>query len=97
VAAKLLQVAEAGSLGGGILLYLAAVSLSELSCVLDVLRRRVRLNLRRIAEAENVEWVSLGDSFSSGLLLNEKLGALGPVGFDRTLCLLNSPLYLGCM
>jgi hypothetical protein len=81
VIARLLEVAEAGSLGGGILLYLAPASTPGFSRVFEMLRRRVRLNLRRIAEAEKEDSVSLEEGFSSCLLLYEKLGALGPLGF----------------
>lgn len=65
-AARFPQVADPGSWGGGISLYLVGGSDSVFSRVLDVLRFRVRLSLLLIAEARKDDSVSLGDSFSSG-------------------------------
>lgn len=79
------------------LLYFAFVSVSTLSRFLEELRLRVRLSFRRIAEAEKDDSVSLGDTFSSGLLECEKLGARGPVGLAWLDCLLKSAGYLGCI
>ena len=87
--------ADAGSFGGGIVLYLA-VSSSADSRDLDVLLRRFLLSFRRIDEAEKVGSASLGDNFSSTLVFDEKLGARGPEG-RRWVSLENSPLYFGCM
>lgn len=91
---RLPQVAEAGSFGGGMLLYLAASS--EVSRVFDELLRLVLLSFRR-TELEGLTGSgSLGDSFSSDFTIDEKLKPRGPAGF----CFVSwfpSPFVLGCM
>lgn len=71
--------AEAGSLGGGMLSYFARfASCSAESC--DLVSLRLRLNFRLKAAAENDDAVSDGATRSSGFKATEKLGALGPLG-----------------
>lgn len=90
--------AEAGSLGGGILSYLgASTSFTATSRGFDELRMRFKLNFRLIADAEKENSVSTGLNFSSTFGVIEKLGARGPLGLACTLIRFDSALNLGRM
>lgn len=77
----LVQVADAGSLGGGILSYLLTSSLSTGSCTLGSLFFLLNFLRKLAAEKGELGGFSTGLSVGTSLGVTEKLGARGPFGF----------------
>jgi hypothetical protein len=84
------QVAEAGSLGGGMLSYLLKLSCGFSSC------GRFLLNFLRSVPVDSGSDFSTGLGSEASLGVNEKLGARGPFGLGCA-DLLSSVLKFGRM